>query len=221
MAHLFTPGGNVYTQDALHIPPIEREDFDIEPGDEIRVFDTPLVRIGIQIGYDIEFPEVARLQMISGAEVIFVPYSTDERKAYDRIRYTSQARAVENFVYTVIAGNTGNLPAAKNYLINYGQAAVFTPSDFAFPPYATAGESEANVETVLITDLDLTVLVQQRDLATVRHLYDRRSGPVRCARQAACEDHPHGVDVHVARQPGTAHRNHLAAGRRRADGPGS
>ena len=95
---------------------------------------------------------------MAGAEVIFVPYSTDERKAYDRIRYTAQARAVENFVYVVIAGNVGNLPTTKNYLINYGQAAVFTPSDFAFPPYATAGESEANVETVLITDLDLTVL---------------------------------------------------------------
>jgi predicted amidohydrolase len=115
------------------------------------------------------------LQTLAGAEMLFIPYSTDERKAFDRIRYTAQARAVENFIYTVIAGNTGNLPTSKNYLINYGQAAVFTPSDFAFPPFATAGESEANVETVLITDLDLTSLVQQRDLATVRHLYDRRS----------------------------------------------
>jgi len=175
VAHLFTPSGQHYSQDALHIPPIERTDFDIEPGEDIKVFDTSLARIGIQVGYDIEFPELARLQTLSGAEVIFVPYSTDERKAFDRIRYTAQARAVENFVYTVIAGNVGNLPAAKNYLINYGQAAVFTPSDFAFPPSATAGTSEANVETVLITDLDITSLVQQRDLATVRHLYDRRS----------------------------------------------
>jgi len=175
VAHLFTPSGQHYSQDALHIPPIERADFDIEPGEDIKVFDTSLARIGIQVGYDIEFPELARLQTLSGAEVIFVPYSTDERKAFDRIRYTAQARAVENFVYTVIAGNVGNLPAAKNYLINYGQAAVFTPSDFAFPPSATAGTSEANVETVLITDLDITSLVQQRDLATVRHLYDRRS----------------------------------------------
>ena len=134
VAHLFAPTGSVYTQDALHIPPIERKDFDIEPGDDIKVFDTPLARIGIQVGYDVEFPELARLQTLAGAEVIFIPYSTDERKAYDRIRYTAQARAVENFVYTVIAGNTGNLPTARNYLINYGQAAVFTPSDFAFPP---------------------------------------------------------------------------------------
>ena len=117
---------------------------------------------------------MARLQTLAGAEIIFVPYSTDERKAYDRIRFSAQARAVENFIYTVIAGNVGNLPTSKNYLINYGRAVVFTPSDFAFPPHAIAGESDANVETVLITDLDVTSLVQQRDVATVRHLYDRR-----------------------------------------------
>lgn len=174
VAHLFTPTGSVYTQDALHIPPVERKDFDMEPGDDIKVFDTPLARIGIQISYDIEFPEVSRLQTLAGAEVIFIPYSTDERKAYDRLRITAQARAVENFIYTVIAGNVGNLPTARNYLINYGRAAVYTPSDFAFPPHATAGESDANVETVLITDLDLTSLAQQRDVASVRHLYDRR-----------------------------------------------
>ena len=31
------------------------------------------------------------------------------------------------------------------------------------------------METVLITELDLTALAQQRDVASVRHLYDRRS----------------------------------------------
>jgi predicted amidohydrolase len=174
VAHLFTPTGNFYTQDALHIPPAERTEFDLEPGDDIRVFDTPLARIGIQVSYDVEFPEMARLQTLAGAEVIFIPYSTDERKAYDRLRITAQARAVENFIYTVIAGNVGNLPTTRNYLINYGRAAVFTPSDFAFPPLAIAGESDANVETVLIVDLDLTSLAQQRDVASVRHLYDRR-----------------------------------------------
>lgn len=174
VAHLFTPSGNVYTQDALHVPPIEREDFDFEPGEEIKVFDTPLARIAILVSYDIEFPELARLVTLAGAEVFFVPYSTDEKKAYDRVRYTAQARAIENSVYTVMAGNVGNLPTVKNYLINYGQAAVFTPSDFAFPPSATAGEAEPNVETVVITDLDLTSLQQQREYSRARHLYDRR-----------------------------------------------
>jgi predicted amidohydrolase/GNAT superfamily N-acetyltransferase len=175
VAHLFTPNGDVYTQDALHVPPIEREDFGFEPGEEIKVFDTPLARIAILVSYDIEFPELSRLVTLSGAEVLFVPYSTDEKNAYDRVRYTAQARSVENSVYTVIAGNVGNLPTVKNYLINYGRAAVFTPSDFAFPPSGTAGEAEPNVETVVITDLDLTSLSQQRELSRARHLYDRRA----------------------------------------------
>ncbi|MCB0188571.1 MAG: nitrilase, partial [Caldilineaceae bacterium] len=153
---------------------IEREDFDFEPGEEIKVFDTPLARIAILVSYDVEFPELARLVTLSGAEVFFIPYSTDEKNAYDRVRYTAQARAVENSVYTVLAGNVGNLPTVKNYLINYGQAAVFTPSDFAFPPSGKAGEAEPNVETVVITDLDLTSLAQQRDLSRARHLFDRR-----------------------------------------------
>ena len=175
VAHLFTPNGDVYTQDALHVPPIEREDFGFEPGEEIKVFDTPLARIAILVSYDIEFPELSRLVTLSGAEVLFVPYSTDEKNAYDRVRYTAQARSVENSVYTVIAGNVGNLPTVKNYLINYGRAAVFTPSDFAFPPSGTAGEAEPNVETVVITDLDLTSLSQQREISRARHLYDRRA----------------------------------------------
>ncbi|MDA0711273.1 MAG: nitrilase, partial [bacterium] len=60
VSHLFTPMGNVYTQDKLHITPSERSNGDIEPGHGIKIFDTPLARIAIQICYDIEFPEIAR-----------------------------------------------------------------------------------------------------------------------------------------------------------------
>jgi predicted amidohydrolase/GNAT superfamily N-acetyltransferase len=174
VAHLFTPTGNVYTQDKLHITPSERLYFDIEPGENIRIFETPLAKIAIQVCYDIEFPEVARLMKQAGADIIFVPFSTDERKAYFRVRYTAQARAVENVMYVVISGNVGNLPNIKSYLINYGQSAIFTPSDFAFPMEAKTGEAEPNVETVVISDLDLTSLDQQRETGSVRPLYDMR-----------------------------------------------
>ncbi len=174
VAHLFTPSGKIYTQDKLHITPAERKYFGIHPGESIKIFDTPLGRVAIQICYDIEFPEVSRLLKSAGVEVIFVPFSTDEKKAYYRVRYTAQARAVENVVYVVLAGNVGNLPSIRSYLINYGQAAIFTPSDFAFPQAAVAGEAEPNVETVVIADLDLTSLQQQRELGSVRPLYDMR-----------------------------------------------
>ncbi|MCB0081372.1 MAG: nitrilase, partial [Caldilineaceae bacterium] len=163
-----------YTQDKLHVTPWERDKWNIRPGDSINIFDTPLARLSILICYDIEFPEVARLLALAGVETIFVPFSTDDKKAFNRVRITAHARAVENYVYTVIAGNVGNMHTVKSYLNNYGQAAIFTPSDFAFAPHGILAEADPNVETVAISELDLTSLAQQRELGSVRPLYDRR-----------------------------------------------
>lgn len=174
VAHLFTPNGNVYTQDKLHITPTERELWAIQPGEGLKLFETPYGRFAMLICYDIEFPELARLLTMAGAEAIFVPFSTDDKKGYYRVRYTAQARAVENYIYVVLSGNVGNLPQVRSYLLNYGQAAILTPSDFAFPLQATLGEAEPNAESAVISEIDLTTLAQQRDLGSVRPLYDRR-----------------------------------------------
>ncbi|MCB1176171.1 MAG: bifunctional GNAT family N-acetyltransferase/carbon-nitrogen hydrolase family protein, partial [Leptospiraceae bacterium] len=173
VAHLFTPSGKIYTQDKLHITPSEQKWWGIRPGEGINIFDTPHGRFAIQICYDIEFPEVSRLLALSGVEAIFVPFSTDDRKAYYRVRYCAQARAVENYLYVAIAGNVGNLPEVKAYLINYGKSAIFTPSDFPFPLHAILGESETNQESVVIQELDLSSLAQQRDSGSVKPLHDR------------------------------------------------
>jgi predicted amidohydrolase len=174
VAHLFTPSGDVHTQEKLHVTPGERHTWGIRPGEGLKVFDTGLARIAIQVCYDIEFPEATRLLTLAGAEVVFVPFSTDEKKSYMRVRYCAQARAVENVIYVVMAGNVGNLPQVKSFLVNYGQAAVMTPSDFAFPLNAILGEAEPNSETVVISDLDLADLSQQRKMGSVRPLMDRR-----------------------------------------------
>jgi predicted amidohydrolase len=81
---------------------------------------------------------------------------------------------VENQIYVVTAGNVGNLPQVANFLINYGQAGVYTPSDFPFPPDSVAATADSNSEAVVITDLDLSALEQVREVGTVRHLRDRR-----------------------------------------------
>jgi predicted amidohydrolase/GNAT superfamily N-acetyltransferase len=170
VAHLITPRGNVYTQDKLHVTPAEREEYGIQPGEGLRVFDTGLARVAILVCYDVEFPELARLLTLAGAEVLLVPYSTDERRGYLRVRYSAQARAVENIVFVAMAGNVGNLPQVDSFLINYGQAAVLTPSDFAFPVDGIAACGEPNSETVVIADLDLATLDLQREVGTVRPL---------------------------------------------------
>jgi predicted amidohydrolase/GNAT superfamily N-acetyltransferase len=174
VAHLFTANGGVHTQEKLHVTPTERAEYGIVPGEGLRLFDTPFGRFAILVCYDVEFPELSRLLTLAGAEVLLVPFSTDERKAYLRVRYTAQARAVENVIYVAISGNVGNLPNAKSFLINYGQSAILTPSDFPFPTDAVAATCEPNTETVVISDLDLGSLEQAREGGAVRLLRDRR-----------------------------------------------
>ncbi len=77
----------------------------------LAVFDTDRGKIAVQICYDIEFPEVTRIALEKGAQIIFVPFWTDERYAYLRVRYCAHARCIENHVYVAIAGSVGNLPS--------------------------------------------------------------------------------------------------------------
>ena len=174
VGHLFTPGGGVYTQDKMHITPNERREYGISPGDGLAIFDTGYARVAILVCYDIEFPELSRLLTLAGAEILLVPFSTDERKAYMRVRYSAHARAIENIVYVVLSGSVGNLPQVDNFLINYGHAAICTPSDFAFPTDGLAGVADTGNETVVIADLDLDALSQSREIGSVRPLRDRR-----------------------------------------------
>jgi predicted amidohydrolase/ribosomal protein S18 acetylase RimI-like enzyme len=174
-AHLFTPSGEVHTQDKIHITPVERHYYDVQPGDRIKVFETPLGRIGILVCYDVEFPELPRLMTLHGIEILFVPFATDERKSYNRIRHTVQARAVENIIYVVATGCIGNLPQVRSFLVNYGQAVVCSPCDVAFPSSGVLGEADPNTETVVISELDLSDLSMARSLGSVKPLQDRRS----------------------------------------------
>src|SRR5690606_18381392 len=84
VAHFYTPAGNVYTQDKLHITPAEREGWDILPGESIRIFETPIGRMAIAVCYDIEFPEFSRILVEQGVDIILTPFATDERKSYLR-----------------------------------------------------------------------------------------------------------------------------------------
>jgi hypothetical protein len=91
-----------------------------------------------------------------------------------RVRYCSHARAIENQIYVALAGNVGNLPDVNNMDIQYGQAAVITPSDFAFAWDGVAAEADSNEETLLICDVDLDDLHQSRSAGTVTPRLDRR-----------------------------------------------
>ncbi len=174
IAYLFRRDGTIDKQYKLHITPNEQQWWGITTGDSIKVFDTDCGKISILICYDIEFPELARIVTEKGANIIFTPFCTDERQGYMRVRYCAQARAVENQVYTVIAGTVGNLTHVENMDIQYAQSAIFTPSDFSFPRDGIMAECTPNIETVIVGDVDLELLKRSRHSGTVTLLKNRR-----------------------------------------------
>lgn len=174
VAYLFRRDGSMGRQYKLHVTPNERRWWGVEPGSEIVILDTDRGKVSIQICYDIEFPEISRIAVDRGAQLIFVPFCTDERYAYLRVRYCAQARCIENHVYAAIAGTVGNLPFVPNADIQYAQSGIFTPSDIPFTRDAIASECTPNIEMVVIEDVDLELLKRHRQTGSVLNWKDRR-----------------------------------------------
>lgn len=171
---LFLPDGSYHMQPKLHITPSEKSAWGISGGSSLRVFHTPKARVAILICYDIEFPEAARWLADNGADIIFVPYCTDDRHGHLRVRYCAQARAVENQIYVVTSGLIGNLPGVPAVDIHYGQAGTYSPSDHFFPRDGIVAQADSNVETMLVTDLPMDDLFRARAEGSVTPVRDRR-----------------------------------------------
>ncbi|HBD19754.1 MAG TPA: hypothetical protein DC063_06545 [Arenimonas sp.] len=171
-----TRDGALHRRDKLHITPSEQGSWAVGGGDAADVLVTDAGPIGIMVCYDSEFPELGRHLADQGALMLFVPYCTDVRSGHLRVRYSCQARAVENQVYVVAAGNVGHCPGVANFDIQYAQSGVYTPCDFPFPPEGIAAEASAQVEQMLFADLDLAALLEARRNGTVKNLIDRRPG---------------------------------------------
>ena len=174
IAYVFLRDGSVHQQEKIHPTPSEQMWWGIKGGNEIATIQTDCGPIGILICYDSEFPELARQLVDAGAKLLFVPFCTDNRQGYMRVRYCSQARAIENQCYVVMSGNVGNLPGVENMDIQYAQSCILTPCDFRFARDGIAAECSENVETVAIADLNLNDLDWARQEGTVRNLRDRR-----------------------------------------------
>ena len=174
ISNVFLRDGSVHEQHKVHPTPNERYWWNIKGGDRVKVIDTDCGPVGVAICYDCEFPELTRVLIDQGAAILFVPFCTDERQAYMRVRYCAAARAVENQCYVVMAGNVGNLPKVENMDIQYSQSCVLTPCDFPFARDGVAAEAAPNVEMVAIADLHLDSLYAARQGGAVLNLKDRR-----------------------------------------------
>lgn len=83
-------------------PTISEQKIGMRPGSDLPVFQLDCVRVGFMTCMDIEYPEVAQVLMLRGAEVILFPHVQGSWGEVDwEIRY--RARAIDTGLYVVSA----------------------------------------------------------------------------------------------------------------------
>jgi len=188
VSYLCKRNGMTESQHKIHPTPHEKKDWIMQGGNKLHLFKTDFGRGGILICYDVEFPELSRLLSEQEMQILIVPFWTDTKNGYLRVRRCAQARAIENECYVAIAGSIGNLPKVDSVDIQYGQSAVFSPSDFAFPHDAIMAETTPNTEMTLIVDVDLNKLQELQNEGSVRNYLDRRRDLYRIDWQGDADD---------------------------------
>ena len=145
--------------DKHHLYSLER--FHFRMGNDIPVFDTKYGKIGIMICYDAGFPEVARLLMLQGAEVIFMPsaWRVQDKDIWD---INVAQRALENLCYV----------AAVNRFGQEGETYLFGGTKVANSRGTTVAECTGEKEEIVYADLDLASTAKNRQ--EIDYLKDRR-----------------------------------------------
>lgn len=173
--YVFSPDGSQSLQAKLHMTRFEKEEWFVSAGTRLRIFETSFGKFAVAICYDVEFPEIARAAARLGAHFLVVPSCTDDRQGYLRVRYCAQARAIENQMYVIHSPTVGSLPTVPAVSLNYGQAAIYTPSDYAFSRDGLMAEGAVNQESMIIGDINIKLIEETRKHGTVLPLHDSQT----------------------------------------------
>lgn len=176
---LIGPSGYIGKQRKLHLS--RDEVFSYKGGREIPVFDIGPCKVGIVICYDNQFPEIARVLALRGAEVLLMPHAarfhvwedTPAGEAAARrnsfnffAKYALRAR--ENACFAVLAdqvGRAGNVSLwptdSENQPHHAGAALIWGPDG----ELITSAQQEQIREEMIVATLDAALLAEQRSLA--------------------------------------------------------
>jgi predicted amidohydrolase len=138
------------------------------PGNELPVFDTRYGRIGVEICYDVWFPEVARTLALKGAELIVNVSAAvcGFENTWDHLLF---ARSVENNVWYLHVSVVG---LQKDFRL-FGGSRLFSPLG------SVVAEAPRNEEAVLVTSASRDALLEAR--GTLHTFYNRNPrlyGPI-------------------------------------------
>jgi predicted amidohydrolase len=172
------PDGYVGKQRKLHLS--RDEVLFYKGGREISVFDLGLCKVGIVICYDNQFPEIARILALRGADVLLMPHAarlkmwddtpasaaTARRYTHEYFRAYAQ-RARENACFAVFTDQAGRAGYVDSYAKDHpnqphhaGAALVFGPDG----ELLGSSQAEEIRDEMVVTTLDAAVLAGQRSL---------------------------------------------------------
>ena len=131
-----------------------------QAGGEIALGEADGAMVGLTICYDLRFPELYRILALRGARVITVPAAFTERTGRDHWEILIRARAIEDQIFMVAAGQIGF--AAPHYR-SYGRSMIVDP-------WGVVLTQAADTECFVSADLDFAIQNEMRDsLPSLRH----------------------------------------------------
>lgn len=166
-AWLVAPSGAVAHQDKLILTPYERDVLGMVAGEDLRLFDTALGKIGVLICYDSEFPLLARALVAGGADMILVPSCTDLPAGQTRVRQSCRARAIEGQCLVVQAPLVGQVAGCDLIDQSTGRAGFFTPPDVGQPDDGILAQGVPDRPGAVVVTVDPTQIAAPRQTGHV------------------------------------------------------
>ena len=131
-----------------------------QAGDQIAIGEAGGAMVGLTICYDLRFPELYRILALRGARVVSVPAAFTERTGRDHWEVLIRARAIEDQIFVVAAGQIGF--AAPHYR-SYGRSMIVDA-------WGVVMAQAPDTECFISADLDFTIQNEMRDsLPSLRH----------------------------------------------------
>lgn len=138
-----------------------RESDTFTAGDDIGIADLGHLRVGLSICYDLRFPEVFRIETLSGADVLAVPSAFTATTGRDHWELLVRARAVENQIAVLAAAQWGTGPDG---IARHGHAMVVDAWGRVLADAGPTGDA------VLVADVDLDAQADiRRRLPSLQH----------------------------------------------------
>lgn len=138
-----------------------RESDTFSAGTDATVVDLGTGRLGLAICYDLRFPELFRMEVVAGADLVAVPSAFTATTGRDHWELLVRARAVENQTAFIAAAQWGTSPDG---IERFGHSMIV---DAWGRVLADAGPSG---DAVLVADIDLEVQADiRRRLPALQH----------------------------------------------------